>query len=157
MDTDAQIKEIGLLRSYASRLSTFKDVILAGCAAMLYKAESVKDDLQNLSNRLNDELSQCESKSKQVVLKYEDTVERYRLTSDNSALLGSTASDAKAKYSQLSNCAEDINRKISQVKSLLTGLEARTGVYTLAVREMSEHGCEQLTKRCDILEKYKEQ
>lgn len=156
MATDAQVKEITLLRSYATRLSIFKDVVLAGCAAMLYKAESVKDDMQSFSNSLNNEVSQCDDETKQIISRFDDTVERYHLTANNSALLGSTANDAKEKMSQLRNCAEEINRKVSHIKSLITGLEERTGVYTLAVRSMSENGCEQLTKRCDVLEKYKE-
>ena len=66
MATDAQVKEITLLRSYATRLGIFKDVVLAGCAAMLYKAESVKDDMQSFSNRLNNEVSQCDDETKQI-------------------------------------------------------------------------------------------
>ena len=126
MLTDAQIKEISLLRSYASRLDTFKDVILVGCGALLLR-------------------------------RYEEIVDRYQLTSQNSVLLGSTATDAKAKLSQLNNCAEEIKSKISHINSLIVGLQERTGAYTLAVRSMSEKGCEQLRKRCDILEQYKEQ
>lgn len=157
MLTDAQIKEISLLRSYASRLDTFKDVILAGCAALLYKAESVKDDMQNISNRLNYEVNNCSNHADDVIRRYDDIVYRYQLTSQNSVLLGSTSTDAKEKMNQLNNCAEEIQSKISHIKSLLVGLEERTAAYTLAVRSMSEKGCEQLRKRCDILEQYKEQ
>jgi hypothetical protein len=157
MLTDAQIKEISLLRSYASRLDTFKDVILVGCGALLLKAESIKDDLQNISNRLDYDVRYSNNQADYVIRRYEEIVDRYQLTSQNSVLLGSTATDAKAKLSQLNNCAEEIKSKISHINSLMVGLQERTGAYTLAVRSMSEKGCEQLRKRCDILEQYKEQ
>lgn len=156
MASDAQVKDISLLRSYAARLDMFKDVILGGCAAILYKAESIKSDMQTISNRMENEMSQSEEKVKQIISRFDETIERYHLTSNNSALLGTTAIDAKAKLEQLKNCAEEIQRKVNQVKALISGLEERTGVYTLAVRSLSENGREQLSKRCDTLEKYKE-
>ena len=157
MLTDAQIKEISLLRSYASRLDTFKDVILVGCAAMLLKAESIKDDLQNISSRLDYDVNYCNNQADYVNRRYEEIVDRYHLTSQNTVLLGSTATDAKGKMNQLNDCVEEIKSKITHINSLIAGLQERTGIYTLAVRNMSEKGCEQLRKRCDILEQYKEQ
>ena len=92
-----------------------------------------------------------------IVRKYEDIIERYRLTSTNSILLGSTANDAKQKMSEIDNCANDIIDKVASIKALITGLQERTAAYALVIRDVSSKGCEQLTKRCDILEKYKEQ
>ena len=155
--SDAQIKEVSLLREYASRLGIFKDVILAGCAGLLYKAESTKDDIQNVCYRIESDVNYYLAESNRVIRNYENLVKLYHLTTVNSDLLGSTATDAKEKMEQLKNCADDINSKATRIKTLLTALEERTGVYTLAVRDMSEKGCEQLIKRCSILEQYKEQ
>ena len=122
MLTDAQIKEISLLRSYASRLDTFKDVILVGCGALLLKAESVKDDLQNISNRLDYDVRYSNNQADYVIRRYEEIVDRYQLTSQNSVLLGSTATDAKAKLSQLNNCAEEIKSKIEDLEKEINSL-----------------------------------
>ena len=59
--------------------------------------------------------------------------------------------------SEIDNCANDIIDKVASIKALITGLQERTAAYALVIRDVSSKGCEQLTKRCDILEKYKEQ
>ena len=46
MASDAQVKEIALLRQYANRLDTFKDVILGGCLVLQHKAENILDGIQ---------------------------------------------------------------------------------------------------------------
>ncbi len=157
MISDAQVKEVALLREYASRLNMFKDVILAGCAGMISKSESIKDDIQTISKQVNNQLSRGSNEAEQVIRNYNDIVERYHLTSLNSSLLGTTATDAKSKLEQLNKCTEEINSKITNIRSLLTGLEERTAAYTIAIRSMTGNGYEQLRKRCDILDKYKEQ
>ena len=50
MATDAQVKEIALLKEYANRLDGFKDAILGGCMVLQNKAEAILDNLQNESN-----------------------------------------------------------------------------------------------------------
>lgn len=157
MVSDAQVKEIALLRQYASRLDTFKDVILGGCLVLQHKAESLLDDIQRTANYAENMRFDCSNESSATIRKYEDIVERYQLTSINSALLGDTADDAKNKMNEIDSCINDINENINKMKALITGLQQRTATYALVVRDMSGKGCEQLTKRCDILEKYKEQ
>ena len=157
MASDAQVKEIALLRQYANRLDTFKDVILGGCLVMQHKAENILDNIQREGSQAKSIHDSCFEDTSDIVRKYEHIVEHYRLTSVNSVLLGSTASDAKQKMSEIDNCINDINDKAAQIKALITGLQERTAAYALVIRDMAGKGCEQLTKRCDILEKYKEQ
>lgn len=157
MASDAQVKEIALLRQYANRLDTFKDVILGGCLVLQHKAENILDNIQRDSNHAKSIHDLCSNETSNIVRKYENIIEHYRLTSNNSVLLGSTASDAKQKMNEINNCVNDINDKVAQIKALTAGLHERTAAYALVIRDMSGKGCEQLTKRCDILEKYKEQ
>lgn len=157
MASDAQVKEIALLRQYANRLDTFKDVILGGCHVLQHKAENILDNIQRDSNHAKSIHDLCSNETSNIVRKYENIIEHYRLTSNNSVLLGSTASDAKQKMNEINNCVNDINDKVAQIKALTAGLQERTAAYALVIRDMSGKGCEQLTKRCDILEKYKEQ
>lgn len=157
MASDAQVKEIALLRQYAKRLDTFKDVILGGCLVLQHKAENILDIIQRDSNHAKSIHDLCSNETSNIVRKYENIIEHYRLTSNNSVLLGSTASDAKQKMNEINNCVNDINDKVAQIKALTAGLQERTAAYALVIRDMSGKGCEQLTKRCDILEKYKEQ
>jgi methyl-accepting chemotaxis protein len=157
MASDAQVKEIALLRQYANRLDTFKDVILGGCLVLQHKAENILDNIQRDSNHAKSIHDLCSNETSNIVRKYENIIEHYRLTSNNSVLLGSTASDAKQKMNEINNCVNDINDKVAQIKALTAGLQERTAAYALVIRDMSGKGCEQLTKRCDILEKYKEQ
>ena len=157
MASDAQVKEIALLRQYANRLDTFKDVILGGCLVLQHKAENILDNIQRDGSHAKSVHDSCSEDTSDIVRKYEHIVEHYRLTSNNSVLLGSTASDAKQKMSEIDNCINDINDKAAQIKALVTGLQERTAAYALVIRDMAGKGCEQLTKRCDILEKYKEQ
>ena len=157
MASDAHVKEIELLRQYASRLDTFKDVILGGCLALQHKAENILDNIQREGSHAKSIHDNCSNDASDIVRKYEDIVERYRLTTINSTLLGSTASDVKQKMNEIDNCVNDINGKIASIKALVTGLQERTAAYALVIRDMTGKGCEQLTKRCDILEKYKEQ
>ena len=157
MVSDAQVKEIALLRQYANRLDTFKDVILGGCLVLQHKAENILDNIQREGSRAKHIYAICSNDKSGVVCKYEDVIERYHLTSTNSILLGNTASDAKRKMAEIENCVNEIDDKIASIKSLIAGLQERTATYALVIRDMSGKGCEQLTKRCDILEKYKEQ
>lgn len=157
MASDAQVKEIALLRQYANRLDTFKDVILGGCLVLQHKAENILDNIQRDSNHAKSIHDLCSNETSNIVRKYENIIEHYRLTSNNSVLLGSTASDAKQMMNEINNCVNDINDKVAQIKALTAGLQERTAAYALVIRDMSGKGCEQLTKRCDILEKYKEQ
>ena len=157
MASDAQVKEIALLRQYANRLDTFKDVIRGGCLVLQHKAENILDGIQRDFSHAKSIHDNCSNDTSDIVRKYEDIIERYRLTSTNSILLGSTSNDAKQKMSEIDNCANDIIDKVASIKALITGLQERTAAYALVIRDMSSKGCEQLTKRCDILEKYKEQ
>ena len=152
MASDAQVKEIALLRQYANRLDTFKDVILGGCLVLQHKAENILDNIQRDSNHAKSIHDLCSNETSNIVRKYENIIEHYRLTSNNSVLLGSTASDAKQKMNEINNCVNDINDKVAQIKALTAGLQERTAAYALVIRDMSGKGCEQLTKRCDILE-----
>jgi len=157
MASDAQVKEIDLLRQYANRLDAFKDVILGGCLVLQHKAENILDGIQRDSSHAKSIYDNCSNDTSDIVRKYEDIIERYRLTSTNSILLGNTANDAKQKMSEIDSCFNDINDKVASIKALITGLQERTAAYAIVIRDMSGKGCEQLTKRCDILEKYKEQ
>jgi len=157
MASDAQVKEIDLLRQYASRLDTFKDVILGGCLVLQHKADNILDNIQREGSDAKSIYDSCSNDASNIIRKYENIIEHYRLTSVNSILLGNTANDAKQKMSEIDNCVNDINDKVSSIKALITGLQERTAAYALVIRDMSGKGCEQLTKRCDILEKYKEQ
>lgn len=157
MASDAHVKEIELLRQYASRLDTFKDVILGGCIVLQHKAEIILDDIQREGSHAKSIHDSCSNETSDIVRKYEGIVEQYRLTSINSALLGSTATDAKQKMSEIGNCVNDINDKVASIKALITGLQERTAAYAIVIRNMAGNGCDQLIKRCDILEKYKEQ
>ena len=157
MVSDAQVKEISLLRQYAARLDTFKDVILGGCVVLQHKAENILDNIQREGSRAKSIHDSCSNDTSDIVRKYEHIIEHYRLTSNNITLLGNTANDAKQKMSEIDNCINDINDKTAQIKALITGLKQRTAAYALVIRDMAGKGCEQLTKRCDMLEKYKEQ
>ena len=157
MVSDAQVKEISLLRQYAVRLDTFKDVILGGCVVLQHKAETILDNIQRHGSRAVSMHDSCSNEAPNTIKKYEYIVEHYRLTSINSEKLGSTADNAKQKMNEIDNCFREINDKTAQIKALITGLQQRTATYALVIRDMSGKGCEQLTKRCDILEKYKEQ
>lgn len=157
MASDAQVKEIALLRQYTSRLDTFKDVILGGCLVLQHKAGSILDNIQREGSHAKSIHDNCSNDASSIIRTFEDIVERYRLTSINSALLGSTAPDAKQKMIEIDNCVNDIYDKIASTKALITGLQERTAAYAIVIRDMAGKGCEQLTKRCDILEKYKEQ
>ena len=157
MASDAQVKEIELLRQYASRLDTFKDVILGGCLVLQHKADNILDNIQREGSHAKSIYDSCSNDASNIIRKYENIIEHYRLTSVNSVLLGNTASDAKQKMSEIDNCVNDINDKVASIKALITGLQERTAAYALVIRDMAGKGCEQLTKRCDILEKYKEQ
>ena len=157
MASDAQVKEIELLRQYASRLDTFKDVILGGCLVLQHKADNILDNIQREGSHAKSIYDSCSNDASNIIRKYENIIEHYRLTSVNSVLLGNTASDAKQKMSEIDNCVNDINDKVASIKALITGLQERTAAYALVIRDMAGKGCEHLTKRCDILEKYKEQ
>ena len=111
MASDAQVKEIALLRQYANRLDTFKDVILGGCLVLQHKAENILDNIQRDSNHAKSIHDFCSNETSNIVRKYENIIEHYRLTSNNSVLLGSTASDAKQKMNEINNCVNDINDK----------------------------------------------
>ena len=50
----------------------------------------------------------------------------------------------------------EIKDKIEKVNSIITGLQERTAAYAMGIREMTNNGGNQLKKRIDILEKYKE-
>lgn len=157
MVSDAQVKEISLLRQYAVRLDTFKDVILGGCVVLQHKAETILDNIQRDRSRAVSIHDSCSNEASNTIKKYEYIVEHYRLTSINSEKLGSTADNAKQKMNEIENCFREISDKTAQIKALITGLQQRTATYALVIRDMAGKGCEQLTKRCDILEKYKEQ
>lgn len=157
MASDAQVKEIELLRQYASRLDTFRDVILGGCLVLQHKADNILDNIQREGFHANSIHNHCSNETSDTVRRFEQIVEHYRLTSINSALLGNTSNDAKQKMSEIDNCVNDINDKVASIKALITGLQERTAAYAIVIRDMAGKGCEQLTKRCDILEKYKEQ
>ena len=95
MAADSQIKEITLLREYANRLDYFKESILGGCAALQNKAESILDNLQREKAVIEKGLDDCQIQTSRTVAKYEDIIDRYRLTSSSSIYLGTTADDAK--------------------------------------------------------------
>jgi hypothetical protein len=157
MASDAQVREIELLHQYAARLDTFKDVILGGCIVLKHKADTIFDSIQKDGNQAKSIQDSCYNESSYVTKEYEEIVERYRLTTVNSVLLGSTADDARAKMDEICNCVAAINDEISKINSLVIGLQQRTAAYALVIRDMAGKGSEQLTKRCHILEKYKEQ
>lgn len=158
MISDAQVKEIALLKEYAKRLDGFKDAILAGCGILQNKAESIMSDMQNTSSQVEQELQQSQQTASRIISKYEnDIIERYHLTSSSSIYLGTTASDAESKLAEINQCGEEIKDRIGHINSLISALQGRTATYAIAIRSMSEKASEQLTKRYDILEKYKEQ
>ena len=156
MVSDAQVKEVSILRQYANRLDIFKDVILVGCVALQGKAESIIESIRNDANMIDYETNNCQSLSSNTIKKYDDIIERYNLSADNSSLLGNTADDAKQKMEEINKCAYEIEDVIRKVDALITGLQERTVAYAAVIREMASNGSEQLKKRCDILEKYKE-
>lgn len=156
MVSDAQVKEVSFLRQYANRLDIFKDVILVGCVALQGKAESIIESIRNDANMIDSETNNCQSLTSNTIKKYDDIVERYNLSADNSSLLGNTADDAKQKMEEINKCAYEIEDVIRKVDALITGLQERTVAYAAVIREMASNGSEQLKKRCDILEKYKE-
>ena len=157
MASDAQVKEIDLLRQYANRLDTFKDVILGGCLVLQHKAENILDNIQREASHAQSIYDNCSKDTSDIVRKYENIIEHYRLTSVNSILLGNTANDAKQKMSEIDNCVNVINDKVASIKAIITELQERTAAYAIVIRDMTGKGCEQITKRCDILDKYKEQ
>ena len=63
MATDAQVKEIALLKEYANRLDGFKDAILGGCMVLQNKAEAILDNLQNESNITDNNLRKAHIRS----------------------------------------------------------------------------------------------
>ena len=156
MAADSQIKEITLLREYANRLDYFKESILGGCAALQNKAESILDNLQREKAVIEKGLHDCQIQTSRTVAKYEDIIDRYRLTSSSSIYLGTTADDAKSKYDEINKCAMEIKDKIEKVNSIITGLQERTTAYAVGIREMTSNGGTQLKKRVEILERYKE-
>ena len=156
MAADSQIKEITLLREYANRLDYFKESILGGCAALQNKAESILDNLQREKAVIEKGLDDCQIQTSRTVAKYEDIIDRYRLTSSSSIYLGTTADDAKSKYDEINKCAMEIKDKIEKVNSIITGLQERTAAYVMGIREMTNNGGNQLKKRIEILERYKE-
>ena len=156
MAADAQVKEITLLREYANRLDSFKDAILGGCVVLQNKAESILDNLQREKTNIERGLDNCQTLSSRTVEKYEDIIDRYRLTSSSSIYLGTTADDAKSKFEEIKKCAMEIKDKIAKVNSIITGLQERTAAYAMGIREMTNSGGTQLKKRIEILEKYKE-
>ena len=132
-------------------------MILGGCIVLKHKADAILDSIQKDGNQAESIQDSCYNESSYAIKEYEEIVERYRLTTINSVLLGSTADDARVKMDEICNCVAAINDEILKIKSLITGLQQRTAAYALVIRDMAGKGSEQLTKRCDILEKYKEQ
>ena len=156
MAADSQVKEITLLREYANRLDYFKESILGGCAALQNKAESILDNLQREKTIIENGLDDCLTQTSRTITRYEDIIDRYRLTSSSSMYLGTTADDAKSKYDEINKCAMEIKDKIAKVNSIIVGLQERTTAYAVGIREMTSNGSTQLKKRVEILEKYKE-
>lgn len=157
MATDAQVKEIALLKEYANRLDGFKDAILGGCMVLQNKAEAILDNLRNESNITDNNLQENQKLASRTIKVYEDIIRRYSLSSTSSSLLGSTPEEIKQSIKEIELCASEIKEKTDKTKSLIGTLQARTAAYAIAIRQMSENGCEQLKKRYAVLEQYKEQ
>jgi methyl-accepting chemotaxis protein len=156
MPTDAQIKEITYLREYASILDDFKYYILGGCKALHNKAENVLDNSKSKLSIVKSTECICQNRADYVIRTYDDLVNRYNLSKENEALLGTTAKDAKKAIKEINNCANAIQEKVNDIISSINALTARTVTYSSAIEKMAEKGSEQIRKRCDMLEKYKE-
>lgn len=156
MAADSQVKEISLLRDYYNRLDGFKDAIVGGCVVLQSKAESILDNLQREKSNIERELDNCQTQTSRIVEKYEDIIDRYGLTSSSSIYLGTTADDAKSKFEEINKCAMEIKDKIAKMNSIITGLQERTAAYALGIQEMTNNGGNQLKKRIEIFERYKE-
>lgn len=156
MPTDAQVKEISYLREYASILDDFKYYILGGCLALRKKAENIIDNSEHILSDTKSAELRCQNRTDYVIRSYDDLVNRYKLSSENESLLGTTAMDAKGKIREINSCANALQEKVSDIKSIINALTARTIAYSVAIEKMAENGSEQIRKRCDFLEKYKE-
>jgi len=156
MLTDAQVKEIAYLREYASILSDFKYYILGGCAALGKKAESILNDVSKISRDTEYKSTNCYNEADRVIRDFNSIVDRYHLASHSKFLLGNSAFEAQTKKKQVEQCSNNIQNKVAQIKSHIEALSARTVAYSVLIGRMTENGSEEIKKRCNILEQYKE-
>ena len=122
MATDAQVKEIALLKEYANRLDGFKDAILGGCMVLQNKAEAILDNLQNESNITDNNLQENQKLASRTINVYEDIIRRYRLSSTSSSLLGSTPEEVKQSIKEIELCTSEIKESSSTLLKLINDI-----------------------------------
>lgn len=155
MLTDVQVKEIAYLREYASILSDFKYYILGGCASLGKKAESILEDVGSISRDVEHKSNNSLKEADRSIREFQTIVERFNLSSTSKDELGNSYNIIQEKKRQAAECAEKIQNTITEIKSLIEVLSARTLAYSALIGKIAEQGSDDIKKRCDILEQYK--
>lgn len=155
MLTDVQVKEIAYLREYASILSDFKYYILGGCASLGKKAESILEDVGSISRDVERKSNNSLKEADRSIREFQTIVERFNLSSTSKDELGDSYNIIQEKKRQTAECAEKIQNTITEIKSLIEVLSARTLAYSALIGKIAEQGSDDIKKRCDILEQYK--
>lgn len=155
MADDIRIKEAALLSHYSARMLDFASSINGNSHKIINKLEQLENKLNDMLHGIGNLESSGETKVYDLVRKYDDARDRYRLNRFNIMLLGDSDCEAKRSLVILRNHIESQRDSIKSIRLKIRAFCELTQRFEINVNDTVDRGIVVLKKHVEIVDKYK--